>query len=230
MSERYVLSFILLLQLLGSLLDSVCAGGSEDEVKIEVLFMPENCTQKARKGDLLNAHYDGFLAKDGSQFYCRSVIPPTQPEGTSGGSLLEEPKNYSEKSFSNQSRAHGSLFPNFCSCLIVCCPFSDFFSHHISLSCLFCSRSAKKGDPHWFVLGVGEVIKGLDLGLKGMCPGEKRKITVPPSLAFGEKGKRKLCFCPDCECRVIAFFSKKSLSFKINEWRKYTFKALCHVP
>uniref|UniRef100_A0A3B1J0A5 peptidylprolyl isomerase n=1 Tax=Astyanax mexicanus TaxID=7994 RepID=A0A3B1J0A5_ASTMX len=46
-----------------------------------------------------------------------------------------------------------------------------------------------RGEPHWFVLGVGEVIKGLDLGLKDMCPGEKRKITVPPSLAFGAQGK-----------------------------------------
>lgn len=39
------------------------------------------------------------------------------------------------------------------------------------------------------MLGVGDVIKGLDLGLDGMCPGEKRKVTVPPSLAYGEKGK-----------------------------------------
>lgn len=39
------------------------------------------------------------------------------------------------------------------------------------------------------MLGVGEVIKGLDLGLNGMCPGEKRKVTIPPSLAYGEKGK-----------------------------------------
>lgn len=57
------------------------------------------------------------------------------------------------------------------------------------------SRSTKDGEPHWFVLGVGEVIKGLDLGLKDMCPGEKRKITVPPSLAFGEKGKGKRLHC-----------------------------------
>lgn len=57
------------------------------------------------------------------------------------------------------------------------------------------SRSAQNGQPHWFVHGVGEVIKGLDLGLKDMCPGEKRKITVPPSLAFGEKGKGKKLHC-----------------------------------
>lgn len=54
---------------------------------------------------------------------------------------------------------------------------------------IYSSRSTSTGHPHWFVLGVGEVIKGLDIGLNDMCPGEKRKVTIPPSLAYGEKGK-----------------------------------------
>ncbi|KAF7655852.1 hypothetical protein LDENG_00049410 [Lucifuga dentata] len=99
----------------------VSADDLNEEVKIEVLDKPEECEQKTKRGDLINVHYDGFLAKDGSQFYC--------------------------------------------------------------------SRSDKNGHPQWFVLGVGQVIKGLDIGLHDMCPGEKRKITVPPALAFGEKGK-----------------------------------------
>uniref|UniRef100_A0A8D3ECI0 peptidylprolyl isomerase n=1 Tax=Scophthalmus maximus TaxID=52904 RepID=A0A8D3ECI0_SCOMX len=93
----------------------------DSKVKVEVLFKPEQCTPRSKRGDLMNVHYDGFLAKDGSQFYC--------------------------------------------------------------------SRSDKTGHPQWFVLGVGQVIKGLDIGMMDMCPGEKRKITVPPALAFGEKGK-----------------------------------------
>ncbi|KAM8748366.1 peptidyl-prolyl cis-trans isomerase FKBP7 [Acanthopagrus schlegelii] len=104
-------------------LSSVLAAADEleGEVKIEVLFKPEECSPKSKRGDLLNAHYDGYLAKDGSQFYC--------------------------------------------------------------------SRSDKDGHPQWFVHGVGQIIKGLDIGMKDMCAGEKRKITVPPALAFGEKGK-----------------------------------------
>ncbi|KAM4558669.1 peptidyl-prolyl cis-trans isomerase FKBP7 [Odontesthes bonariensis] len=94
---------------------------ADDEVKIEVVFEPEECTQKSKKGDLINAHYDGYLANDGSQFYC--------------------------------------------------------------------SRTEKDGHPQWLVLGVGQVIKGLDIGMMDMCPGEKRKVTIPSSLAFGEKGK-----------------------------------------
>lgn len=54
----------------------------------------------------------------------------------------------------------------------------------------FCpSRSDKDGHPQWFVLGVGQVIKGLDIGMMDMCAGEKRKVTVPSSLAFGQTGK-----------------------------------------
>eukprot|EP00064_Thunnus_orientalis_P014708 superscaffoldBa00002595_g14755 len=82
------------------------ADEQDGEVKIEVLFKPEQCDKQSKRGDLMNVHYDGFLAKDGSQFYC--------------------------------------------------------------------SRSDKAGHPQWFVLGVGQVIKGLDVGMMDMCP-------VPPN-------------------------------------------------
>lgn len=110
---------------LGSRLGSwsvwAAAEDPEDQVRIEVLFKPEECSRRSKKGDLINAHYDGFLAEDGSQFYC--------------------------------------------------------------------SRSDKDGHPQWFVLGVGQVIKGLDVGMMDMCAGEKRKVTVPSALAFGRTGK-----------------------------------------
>ncbi|XP_019409312.1 PREDICTED: peptidyl-prolyl cis-trans isomerase FKBP7 [Crocodylus porosus] len=95
------------------------AAGRE-EVKIEVLHVPADCTPRSRRGDMLNAHYDGYLAGGGARFYC--------------------------------------------------------------------SRTQNEGHPKWFVLGVGQVIKGLDIGMMNMCPGEKRKVTIPPSLAYGEQG------------------------------------------
>ncbi|KAF9412946.1 FK506-binding protein 2A [Podila epigama] len=47
--------------------------------------------------------------------------------------------------------------------------------------------SANRG-PFDFVLGQGQVIKGWDLGLRGMCIGEKRKLSFPPSLGYGDRG------------------------------------------
>lgn len=51
------------------------------------------------------------------------------------------------------------------------------------------SRNEGDKNPIWFTLGMGEVLKGWDKGLKDMCTGERRKLTVPPSLAYGKEGK-----------------------------------------
>jgi len=48
--------------------------------------------------------------------------------------------------------------------------------------------SVDSGRPFRFRLGAGEVIKGWDLGVTGMKVGGKRKLTIPPELAYGSKG------------------------------------------
>ncbi|XP_037093550.1 peptidyl-prolyl cis-trans isomerase FKBP10-like isoform X1 [Pollicipes pollicipes] len=48
--------------------------------------------------------------------------------------------------------------------------------------------SSRGRKPFEFELGAGKVIKGWDQGLVGMCVGEKRKLTIPPSLGYGDRG------------------------------------------
>jgi len=88
-----------------------------DKVQIGVLFRPENCDRKTKRGDTLKIHYTGTL-----------------PDGT------------------------------------------EFDS------------SRKRSEPFSFALGRGQVIKGWDQGLNGMCVGEKRKLKIPSSLGYGSRG------------------------------------------
>ena len=82
-----------------------------------------------------------------------------------------------------------------------------------TITAMTCSRSTKAGDtihvhyrgtlqsdgsefdssyksdvPFTFKLGVGQVIKGWDEGLLNMCIGERRILTIPPDMAYGDRG------------------------------------------
>jgi len=79
--------------------------------------------------------------------------------------------------------------------------------------------SVDRDQPFTFQLGVGQVIKGWDQGLLDMCVGEKRKLTIPAKLGYGDKGAGNkipggatLLF--DVECLSISDGEKPKNVFK----------------
>ena len=48
--------------------------------------------------------------------------------------------------------------------------------------------SVDRDQPFQFVLGAGMMIRGWDEGVAGMKVGGKRKLTIPPEKAYGDRG------------------------------------------
>ncbi|KAI9175837.1 peptidylprolyl isomerase fpr3 [Blastocladiella emersonii ATCC 22665] len=72
--------------------------------------------------------------------------------------------------------------------------------------------SNTKGAPFSFKLGRGEVIAGWDQGIPGMAVGQRRKLTIPPKMAYGARGAP-----PDIPPNATLEFEVKLLGIRNND-------------
>ncbi|XP_077153586.1 peptidyl-prolyl cis-trans isomerase FKBP11 [Ranitomeya variabilis] len=75
--------------------------------------------------------------------------------------------------------------------------------------------SSLSRDPLLVVLGKKQVIPGLEKSLLGMCVGEKRKVVIPPHLAYGKRG-----FPPSIPADAVLQFETEVISLsKPTQWQ-----------
>ena len=69
---------------------------------------------------------------------------------------------------------------------------SIHYTGTLSDGTVFDSSRENNKPPFTVVIGTSQVIRGWDEGVPGMKVGERRKLTIPPELAYGEKGQGKI--------------------------------------
>lgn len=50
------------------------------------------------------------------------------------------------------------------------------------------ANSYQRNSTYNTYVGMGYVIPGMDQALLGVCSGERRRVIIPPRLAYGEQG------------------------------------------
>ncbi|XP_075068691.1 peptidyl-prolyl cis-trans isomerase FKBP9 [Mixophyes fleayi] len=71
----------------------------------------------------------------------------------------------------------------------------DYIRYHYNGTLLdgtFFDSSYSRNHTYDTYIGKGYVIAGMDEGLLGVCMGERRQVTIPPHLAYGEEGTGKI--------------------------------------
>ncbi|KAL7578638.1 hypothetical protein ACA910_009783 [Epithemia clementina (nom. ined.)] len=59
------------------------------------------------------------------------------------------------------------------------------------------STTRGTGQPYQMVLGSGDMLPGVDLGLYEMCPGDVRGLQISPNLAYGARGNKMFRIPPN---------------------------------
>ncbi|XP_045144602.1 peptidyl-prolyl cis-trans isomerase FKBP9 [Echinops telfairi] len=180
---------------------------SEDEVEIHTYFKPPSCPRTAQVSDFVRYHYNGTFL-DGTLFdsshnrmktYDTYVgigwLIPGMDKGLLG-MCVGEKRIITIPPFLAYGE-HGDDCSSLCTSAEVSQrgPYALFMRTLSSpdglgpLQAVFCFIFRwNLGKTYNIVLGSGQVVLGMDMGLRQMCVGEKRTVIIPPHLGYGEAG------------------------------------------
>ncbi|PIN21085.1 FKBP-type peptidyl-prolyl cis-trans isomerase [Handroanthus impetiginosus] len=123
------------------------------------------------------------------------AITPNAEENLTGkkGPILDEQGKKEAKSLQIRSFPNGLVIEE----LVMGKPDGKKASPGKKVSVHYIGKLKKNGKifdsnigraPFKFRLGIGQVIKGWDVGVNGMRIGDKRRLTIPPAMGYGAKG------------------------------------------
>ena len=133
-----------------SLFLSVVLCAKSPQVRVGVKFRPEVCDRKTANGDRISLHYIGYLASEPKPVY------PLSPSLTHLHSHSTHGHTHFQLTFNWKGQPLSCTYP----------------------SSLQFANSRDYDMPLEITLGKGEIVKGWETGMVGMCVGEKRKLTV----------------------------------------------------
>uniref|UniRef100_A0A1A8J1J6 peptidylprolyl isomerase n=1 Tax=Nothobranchius kuhntae TaxID=321403 RepID=A0A1A8J1J6_NOTKU len=203
------LRLVLLLQAAG------CSPGPLVDVLVDRYDVPKVCPREVRTEDFIRYHFNGTFYDDGKKFDSRLItgmdrglqgmcvnerrritVPPHLAYGSIGtggvvppdATLVYDVLLLDVWNTEDKVQIRTISKPASCSRSTAA---TDFIRYHYNgtlLSGETFDSSYARNSTYDTYLGQGDLIKGLDEGLLGMCVGERRVIIIPPFLAYGENG------------------------------------------
>ncbi|CAB1350624.1 unnamed protein product [Coregonus sp. 'balchen'] len=150
-----------------------------DDIVIEKTFVPEQCERAVKVGDYVRYHYNGMFP-DGKKFDSSYDRSSTYNVYVGKKQLIEGMDRALVGMCVNERR------------LVTIPPQLAYGKEGYGKLITSCITSVRtyhtRMRTYDTYVGIGWLIAGMDQGLLGMCVGERRIITMPPSLGYGSNG------------------------------------------
>uniref|UniRef100_A0A6Q2ZCB4 peptidylprolyl isomerase n=1 Tax=Esox lucius TaxID=8010 RepID=A0A6Q2ZCB4_ESOLU len=160
-----------------------------DLVVTETLSTPLDCKRSVKRTDFVRYHFNGTLL-DGTPFDSR-VKKGSGKEIPPHATLVFDVLLVDLHNPKDDITVDNQVVPESCPRKSVA---GDYIRYHYNgtfLNGLTFDTSYQRNNTYNTYIGMGYVIEGMDKGLQGVCIGERRRVILPPHMAYGEQGAGK---------------------------------------